>query len=111
MPSGDVHRRSVKSKVIILAWGPLCGPHYPWLELVTEREEDLPRIAVISGQDTFPAERGVKARHAKRRPGSNAIADVFPGIRILAEEVVPGADIFLIGQILAVEADRPMVAR
>src|SRR5215203_3886605 len=95
---------------MVSAWGPGETRTLPRSKLVADREEDLPRIAVKSGQHPFPAKGCVKAGDAEGRPGRNAIADILAGIGILRQEVVAGADVFLVGQILAVQAYRPMAA-
>src|SRR3546814_10566473 len=62
----------------------------------------LPRGPVIGGENAFGTQGRAKAR---RSVGE----DEFARIGILPQEVVARDDIFLVRQVLAVEADRPFV--
>src|SRR5215203_491262 len=96
---------------MVSAWGPGETPTLSRSKLVADREEDLPRIAVKSGQHPFPAKGCVKAGDPEGGPRRNPVAHILAGVGILCQEVVAGADVFLVGQILAVQAYRPMAAR
>src|SRR3546814_13352084 len=77
--------------------------HYAFLlKVQTDGQIYLPRGPVIGGENAFGTQGRAKAR---RSVGE----DEFARTGILPQAVVARDDIFLVRQVLAVEADRPFV--
>src|SRR5688572_5172721 len=65
--------------------------HDPRLEVHAQRQEHLPRVAVVGGQHALGAQRWIQSRlsegHGERR---EMVADELTGQQVLAEEIIAG---------------------